>query len=154
MRCLLSEELSTLLEDWDGDPLVRVTGLSNASSLLFHALADVSWVGFYLTDATGVTLVLGPFQGKVACTRIPFSRGVCGCSARTKKALIVPDVHQFPGHIACDCDSESELVIPMLKDGTVVGVLDLDSTSPSRFSQTDADLLGECVSVIVSKLFS
>lgn len=102
-----------------------VANLSNASALLNQFLDRVNWVGFYVTE--GNQLVLGPFQGMPACVRIPFGRGVCGVAAETKTTQLVADVHQFPGHIACDSASNSEIVVPIIKDGNVIGVLDIDS---------------------------
>jgi GAF domain-containing protein len=146
--------LSSLVEAWDGSMLLRFSGLSNASALLYHQLEDVSWVGFYLTDQSGENLVLGPFQGKVACGRIPFGRGVCGTAAQEKRTVVVPDVHRFPGHIACDPASHSELVVPLVKDGRVVGVLDIDSETAGRFTGEDAVSLASCAGVLVAKLFA
>lgn len=121
------------------DPaLPEVSNLANFAALLFYGLEDVSWAGFYL--ARGETLFLGPFQGKTACVRIPFDRGVCGAAARTRETQLVPDVHAFPGHIACDSASRSEIVIPLVRtDGSLFGVLDLDSTSLSRFTAADRE---------------
>ena len=121
------------------DPaLPEVSNLANCAALLFYGLEDVSWAGFYL--ARGETLFLGPFQGKTACVRIPFDRGVCGAAARTRETQLVPDVHAFPGHIACDSASRSEIVIPLVRtDGSLFGVLDLDSTSLSRFTAADRE---------------
>lgn len=102
-----------------------VANLSNASALLNQFLDRVNWVGFYVTE--GNQLVLGPFQGMPACVRIPFGRGVCGVAAETKTTQLVADVHQFPGHIACDSASNSEIVVPIMKEGNVIGVLDIDS---------------------------
>jgi GAF domain-containing protein len=146
--------LSSLVEAWDGSMLLRFSGLSNASALLYHQLEDVSWVGFYLTDQSGENLVLGPFQGKVACGRIPFGRGVCGTAAQEKRTVVVPDVHRFPGHIACDPASRSELVVPLVKDDRVVGVLDIDSETAGRFTGEDAVSLASCAGVLVAKLFA
>lgn len=146
--------LSSLVEAWDGSMLLRFSGLSNASALLYHQLEDVSWVGFYLTDQSGENLVLGPFQGKVACGRIPFGRGVCGTGAQEKRTVVVPDVHRFPGHIACDPASQSELVVPLVLDDRVVGVLDIDSETAGRFTTEDAAALAACAGVLVSKLFA
>lgn len=115
-----------------------IANLSNLSALVYHHLADVNWVGFYLVRAPEL-LVLGPFQGKVACLRIPFSRGVCGAAARTQQTQLVYDVHEFSDHIACDAASNSELVVPIVVAGKVVAVFDLDSPSVGRFSQVDAD---------------
>lgn len=146
--------LSSLVEAWDGSMLLRFSGLSNASALLYHQLEDVSWVGFYLTDQSGENLVLGPFQGKVACGSIPFGRGVCGTAAQEKRTVVVPDVHRFPGHIACDPASQSELVVPLVLDGRVVGVLDIDSETAGRFTGEDAVSLASCAGVLVAKLFA
>ena len=163
--------------------------LSNAAALLWDALDDINWAGFYLVDLATVTraeldvapgaeldagsgvepdadlesgaapsdhesrtpeLRLGPFQGKVACVRIPFGRGVCGTAAATKTSQLVEDVHQFPGHIACDSASNSEVVVPIFKDGQVVGVLDIDSPSVARFTQEDLAGLEQVVKVLES----
>lgn len=132
--------------------------LSNAAALLWDALDDINWAGFYLVDPATVTgsgprtpeLRLGPFQGKVACVRIPFGRGVCGTAAKTKTSQLVEDVHQFPGHIACDSASNSEVVVPIVKDNQVVGVLDIDSPSVARFTQEDLAGLEQVVKVLES----
>lgn len=171
--------------------------LSNAAALLWDALDDINWVGFYLVDPATVSgaepdtslepgaasdagselgaapsaspsaaaepgttssaheprtpeLRLGPFQGKVACVRIPFSRGVCGTAAATKTSQLVEDVHQFPGHIACDSASNSEVVVPIFKDGQVVGVLDIDSPNVARFTQDDLAGLEQVVKTLES----
>ena len=131
---LLAEQLRALGEGERS--LVPV--LANASALVNEALPDVSWVGFYLADGEG-GLELGPFQGKVACTHIGWGKGVCGTAAEQDRTQLVPDVHAFPGHIACDSASRSEVVVPIHAGGAVWGVLDLDSTSPARFTQRDAD---------------
>ena len=132
--------------------------LSNAAALLWDALDDINWVGFYLVDPTTTSdlesgtpeLRLGPFQGKVACVRIPFGRGVCGTAAETKTSQLVEDVHQFPGHIACDSASNSEVVVPIVKDNQVVGVLDIDSPSVARFTQEDLTGLEQVVKALES----
>ena len=132
--------------------------LSNASALLWDALDDINWAGFYLVDSVTVTgsgprtpeLRLGPFQGKVACVRIPFGRGVCGTAAATKTSQLVEDVHQFPGHIACDSASNSEVVVPIFKDDQVVGVLDIDSPNVARFTQEDLAGLEQVVKALES----
>lgn len=132
--------------------------LSNAAALLWDALDDINWVGFYLVDPVTVAssgsrtpeLRLGPFQGKVACVRIPFGRGVCGTAAETKTSQLVEDVHQFPGHIACDSASNSEVVVPIFKDDQVVGVLDIDSPSVARFTQEDLTGLEQVVKALES----
>lgn len=123
-----------------------VANAANLTSLLYHALADVSWVGFYfLKDGE---LVVGPYQGKPACVRIPLGKGVCGTAAARRETLIVDDVHAFDGHIACDPDSKSEIVVPVIVEGTLIGVLDVDSVSPSRFGPDDRRLLEEVVAVL------
>ena len=132
--------------------------LSNAAALLWDALDDVNWVGFYLVDPVTVTgsgprtpeLRLGPFQGKVACVRIPFGRGVCGTAAATKTSQLIEDVHQFPGHIACDSASNSEVVVPIFKDDQVVGVLDIDSPNVARFTKEDLAGLEQVVKALES----
>ncbi|WPC03579.1 GAF domain-containing protein [Pseudomonas benzenivorans] len=112
-----------------------IANAAQFSAFLFQELADLNWAGFYL--ARGEQLVLGPFQGKVACVRIPFGRGVCGAAAASRQSQRVEDVHAFVGHIACDSASASELVVPLLKDGRLIGVLDLDSPSRGRFGVED-----------------
>jgi GAF domain-containing protein len=112
-----------------------VANAANAAALVWHLLPGLNWAGFYLMK--GGELVLGPFQGKPACVRIALGRGVCGTAAARAESVVVPDVHAFPGHIACDADSRSELVVPLLKDGAVIGVLDLDSPLPGRFDEED-----------------
>ena len=113
----------------------EVANLANASALLWQELEDLNWAGFYLLE--GDTLILGPFQGKPACIEIPVGKGVCGTAVQENKTLVVPDVHQFPGHIACDCASNSEIVIPICKNGAIIGVLDIDSPLFDRFSEED-----------------
>lgn len=112
-----------------------VANLANASALLYGALPDLNWAGFYILEEE--TLVLGPFQGKPACIEIPVGRGVCGTAVAEGETLVVPDVHQFPGHIACDGASNAEIVIPLRRNGKIVGVLDLDSPVLDRFSEVD-----------------
>ena len=112
-----------------------IANMANVSALLFETLPDVNWAGFY-RNVDG-ELVLGPFQGRAACIRIPFGRGVCGGAAATLEPQLVDDVHAFPGHIACDADSRSELVVPVLRAGRVIAVIDLDSPLPGRFDAED-----------------
>ncbi|MBK5007570.1 GAF domain-containing protein [Pseudomonas sp. S32] len=112
-----------------------IANAAQFSAFLYHQVEDLNWAGFYLNR--NQELVLGPFQGQVACVRIPFSKGVCGAAAATGKTQRVEDVHAFPGHIACDSASNSELVIPLIKGGRLIGVLDLDSPSIGRFSEAD-----------------
>lgn len=146
--------------------------LSNAAALLWDALDDINWAGFYLVDPATVTgaepgsgsgaepdlepvspeLRLGPFQGKVACVRISFGRGVCGTAAATKTSQLVEDVHQFPGHIACDSASNSEVVVPIFEGDQVVGVLDIDSPSAARFTQEDLAGLEQVVKALESRV--
>ncbi len=126
-----------------------IPNLANLSALLWESLEDINWAGFYL--ATGNELLLGPFQGKPACIHIPFGKGVCGTAAAERRTLLVPDVHEFPGHIACDSASRSELVVPLLEpSGRVLGVLDLDSPLPSRFTKEDAEIMERLARLIAS----
>ncbi|ACO27110.1 MULTISPECIES: GAF domain-containing protein [Bacillus] len=127
-----------------------VANLSNASALLNQFLDRVNWVGFYVTE--GNQLVLGPFQGMPACVRIPFGRGVCGVAAETKTTQLVADVHQFPGHIACDSASNSEIVVPIIKDGNVIGVLDIDSPEKNRFDEVDQRYLEKFVETLLKHM--
>ncbi len=114
-----------------------VANAANAAALLYHALPEVNWAGFYFLR--GAELVLGPFQGQPACVRIPLGKGVCGTAALSGQTLLVADVHQFPGHIACDAASRSELVIPLKRGDVLLGVLDLDSPRPGRFEPADRE---------------
>ena len=128
---LLTAQLSALAADephW-------LPVLSNAAALLWESLENINWAGFYLTQ--GESLLLGPFQGKVACIRIPYGRGVCGTAAAEDKTQLVPDVHAFPGHIACDSASRSEIVVPLHCGSAVIGVLDIDSPTEGRFTEQD-----------------
>lgn len=127
-----------------------VANMANVSALLWQFLPDLNWAGFY--RLVGDELVLGPFQGKPACIRIPVGRGVCGAAAATGETQLVEDVHVFPGHIACDAASASEIVVPILRDGRVVGVLDLDSPKPARFDSDDAAGLEVLVAVIAARI--
>ena len=127
----LRSQLTSLLE---GEP-DAIANAANTAALLYHSMPDVNWVGFYFLK--GSDLVLGPFQGKPACVRIPLGKGVCGVAAELRQSIVVPDVNAFPGHIACDSASRSELVVPLLKNGTLLGVLDLDSPMPGRFDEAD-----------------
>ena len=128
---LLNERLRALI----GGVPHPIANLANAAALLWETLPDINWAGFYLAE--GELLVLGPFQGKPACIEIPWGRGVCGTAAAEDRTQLVPDVHLFPGHIACDGASESEIVVPLRRDGRVVGVLDIDSPRKGRFTETD-----------------
>ncbi|MBW3111473.1 GAF domain-containing protein [Bacillus sp. MCCB 382] len=134
---LVTKQLKALLE---GEPN-QIANLSNASALLNQFMDRINWVGFYLFEEDSNQLVLGPFQGLPACVRIPLGRGVCGTSASEQQTLRVEDVHQFPGHIACDAASQSEIVIPLVKDGKLIGVLDIDSPEKARFNEEDQKYL-------------
>lgn len=127
----LAEELNGLL----AGETDFIANAANTSALLFDALPDINWVGFYFLRKE--ELVVGPFQGKPACVRIPLGKGVCGTAAANRKTIVVRDVHEFPGHIACDAASQSEIVVPLLKDGVLLGVLDIDSPSVGRFDDAD-----------------
>ena len=120
--------------------------LANLSALIFESLTDINWAGFYLLE--GDILVLGPFQGKTACIEIPLGRGLCGTAAAQDRTVLVEDVHSFPGHIACDSASRSEIVVPLHRDGKVCGVLDIDSPFLSRFSQSDREGLEKLAGLI------
>ncbi|MDG1165072.1 MAG: GAF domain-containing protein [Porticoccaceae bacterium] len=128
----------------------RIANLANCSALLWQELSGINWVGFYLLKRN--KLVLGPFQGKPACTRIEMGEGVCGTAASMGKAVIVADVHQFPGHIACDVASQSEIVLPLIKEGKLMGVLDIDSPEIDRFDHHDQQGLEELLQVLIPRL--
>jgi L-methionine (R)-S-oxide reductase len=113
-----------------------IANMANVAALVWQALPDINWAGFYRFD--GSELVLGPFQGKSACIRIALEKGVCGAAAASRETQLVEDVHAFPGHIACDAASRSELVVPIVVNGTLIGVLDIDSPTPARFAAADA----------------
>jgi len=127
-----------------------VANAANLSALLFHALEDVNWAGFYFVK--GDELVVGPFQGKPACVTIPLGRGVCGTAAASREIQRVADVHAFDGHIACDADSRSEIVLPLVFEGDVRGVLDIDSPVPDRFDQRDQEMLRKIAAVFVDSV--
>lgn len=139
---LLGKQIESLAEESNG--LVPI--MANASALLFQALPDINWAGFYLVQDE--RLLLGPFQGKVACVRIAKGRGVCGTAWETDTTQVVPDVHAFPGHIACDSASRSEIVVPIHCDGKVIAVLDIDSPSLDRFTEADREGLEAFVKTI------
>jgi len=143
--------LNAQLAEMTADVPHRIANLANASALLYDALADLNWAGFYLMEDG--KLVLGPFQGKIACVEIAVGKGVCGTAVEQNKTLRVEDVHQFPGHIACDCASNSEIVIPIRKGGAVIGVLDIDSPLFSRFTAEDQAGLEEFVRVLEKQVF-
>lgn len=125
-----------------------IANMANISALLFYSMENINWAGFYLLKEKD-ELVLGPFQGKPACVRIKVGSGVCGTAVAQKKTLIVPDVHKFPGHIACDSASNSEIVVPMMKDHRILGVLDIDSPKFDRFSQVDQQGLEKIVNLLI-----
>ena len=143
---ILSEQMQALLE---GIPH-PIANLANASALLWQSLPDLNWAGFYLLE--GDKLVLGPFQGKTACIRIPLGKGVCGTAAAENATQLVYDVHQFPGHIACDSASQSEIVIPLFVNGKIFGVLDIDSPKINRFDEDDQNGLQETCSILMGAL--
>lgn len=128
---LMNKQLLSLTEGVEDG----ISNLANASALLFHTLEGLNWAGFYLYKEGA--LLLGPFQGKTACTKIPMGKGVCGTAAERGETIVVPDVHAFPGHIACDGDSNSEIVIPLYLRGSLYGVLDIDSPVYHRFTEED-----------------
>jgi len=140
----LASQLSSLLAG-ERD---LIANAANFSSLIFQSLPDLNWAGFYF--AKDGELVLGPFQGKPACVRIKLGQGVCGAGAAKRETVIVPNVHEFPGHIACDSASNSEIVVPLLKDSRLIGVLDLDSPQTARFDQEDAAGLETLVRILLS----
>lgn len=139
----LASQLSSLLAG-ERD---LVANAANASALIFHSLPDLNWAGFYF--AKDGELVLGPFQGQPACVRIKFGQGVCGAGAAKRATVIVPNVHEFPGHIACDSASNSEIVVPLMKDSRLIGVLDLDSPLIGRFDEADRDGLEKLTRILV-----
>ena len=142
----LKKEIGALI---DGVPY-EIANLANISAALWQALENINWVGFYLMN--GGKLVLGPFQGKPACIEIPLGRGVCGTAVQKRETVLVEDVHQFPGHIACDSASNSEIVVPIFKNGAVFGVLDIDSPYFTRFTREDQRGLEEIVKILEENL--
>ena len=143
---IMAKQLELLAEEDRGFMPV----LSNCSALLWENLEDINWAGFYLVR--GGILVLGPFQGKVACIHIEKGKGVCGTAWESGETQLVPDVHEFPGHIACDSASNSEIVVPVRKDGKTVAVIDIDSPSFGRFSQEDAEGLQRIAEILGSEV--
>lgn len=142
----LNEQLQAIVEGethW-------IPNLSNASALMWHVLEGINWAGFYI--ARNNKLFLGPFQGLPACTGIEFGTGVCGTAASSQEIQVVPNVHEFPGHIACDGETNSEIVVPLVRDGIVVGVLDIDSPNFSHFDEEDAKGLKTFAEIIVSSI--
>lgn len=146
MNNLLKQQYTALIECNNDE----ITILSNTSAFIMQNFKDISWAGFYLFKNN--ELVLGPFQGKIACTNIPLTKGVCGKAASSKKTVIVEDVHQFAGHIACDSESNSEIVVPLIKNNQLYGVLDLDSTSFNRFTFNDQIIFEEIANILVQHL--
>ncbi|GAJ26088.1 free methionine-(R)-sulfoxide reductase [Liquorilactobacillus sucicola DSM 21376 = JCM 15457] len=144
-KSLLSQQLDALLTAENN----LIANLSNASALLFESLHDINWAGFYLYDESKKELVLGPFQGKVACMHIEIGKGVCGMAFSSQKVQRVRNVHDFPGHIACDAASMSELVIPLTKGERKLGVLDIDSPSVARFTREDELVIQEFAEVLL-----
>lgn len=145
---LLVQQLDALLTDEKNN----IANLANASALLMDTLSNINWAGFYLFDEKSNELVLGPFQGKVACMHIALNKGVVGTAYATKATIVVPDVHAFPGHIACDSASNSEIVIPIVFDNQYYGVLDIDSPLLNRFSTDDVAILETFVKVLADHL--
>jgi GAF domain-containing protein len=143
---LLVKQVKSLLSIED----YLITNLSNFTAALKQTFSKISWVGFYLYD--GNKLYLGPFQGKVACTEIKIGNGVCGKSAKERRTIIVEDVDKFPGHIACDVDSRSEIVVPIFKEDKLFGVLDLDSTDYNSFNETDKKYLEDLVNFLSKEI--
>lgn len=150
-----AEVLQTLLESYKALAVENwVANLSNASSLLWHAYhsldINVNWTGFYVNNSqVSSELILGPFQGKVACQQIRFGSGVCGTAAASQKTQLVPDVTEFPGHIACDGETKSEIVVPLVRDGVTIGVIDLDCLELQGFDTTDQEYLEQLAQAIV-----
>ena len=128
----------------------EISILANTSAFIMQNFDDITWAGFYLLK--NEELILGPFQGKIACTNIPLTKGVCGKAASSRETVLVEDVHQFEGHIACDSESNSEIVVPLIKNNQLYGVLDLDSTSFSRFTKEDQVIFEEIAEILVQHL--
>jgi len=144
-RDLLAQARALLTGEHD-----RIANAANFSALLYQALPDINWAGFYFFD--GTELVLGPFQGKPACVRIALGQGVCGAAARERATQVVADVHAFPGHIACDAASRSEIVVPLIDHGELLGVWDVDSPQPARFDDADRAGMEALCAVFVASL--
>jgi L-methionine (R)-S-oxide reductase len=143
----LYADLASQLEGLLAGESDLIANTANMAAVIYHGLPDLNWAGFYLMKDG--ELVLGPFQGKPACIRIPLGKGVCGTAARTRASQVVPDVHAFPGHIACDVASRSELVVPLVVRDQVIGVLDLDSPFPNRFDHDDREGCEKLVSILL-----
>ncbi|MFB9885614.1 GAF domain-containing protein [Balneatrix alpica] len=149
-KTTLYQELQGFAQGLLSDSQDMIVNLAQISSLLYHQLPDLNWAGFYLARGHD-TLLLGPYQGKVACVSIPFSKGVCGAAARSGQSQCVADVHTFPGHIACDAASRSEVVIPLFSQNRLLGVLDLDSPLPNRFDAEDVAGLEALCALLVER---
>jgi len=147
---ILYSELLSASDALTRDEPDAVANMANIAALIWQLVPDLNWAGFY--RRFGSELVLGPFCGKPACVRIPLGQGVCGTAAATKVTQLVPDVHAFPGHIACDAASRSELVVPLLREGEVLGVLDLDSPLPARFGPEDQAGFEELAALMVNRI--
>jgi GAF domain-containing protein len=141
----LASQLRALLADASD----LISNAANTAALIYHTLPDINWAGFYFLK--GDELILGPFQGKPACTRIPLGKGVCGAAAKEQKTLVIPDVQKFPGHIACDTASNSEIVIPLIQNNNLLGVLDIDSPALGRFDEQDQIGLERLAGIFVDK---
>lgn len=146
----LYRDLLSALDALTADEPDAIANMANVSALLMQYLPDLNWAGFYRN--VGGELVLGPFQGKAACIRIPFGKGVCGAAASTRETQLVEDVHAFPGHIACDAASRSELVVPIVHQSALLGVLDLDSPEPARFDSSDAAGCEALVAILAPRI--
>jgi GAF domain-containing protein len=144
------QELNSLLTGLMDPQAGLIANLANACALLGDQMEDINWAGFYLLNEG--QLILGPFQGKPACTLIPLGKGVCGTAAQARQIQVVPDVHLFPGHIACDSASRSEIVLPLVKEGKLIGVLDIDSPSLARFDGDDAQGLSRFVEILLENI--
>jgi L-methionine (R)-S-oxide reductase len=127
-----------------------IANAANTAALIYHTLSDVNWAGFYFLK--GDELVIGPFQGKPACVRIALGKGVCGTAAQERKTIVVPDVSKFTGHIACDTNSNSEIVVPLIKGNQLLGVLDIDSPKPNRFDAQDQCCLERLIGILMEKI--
>ena len=145
-QTLVLKHLEGIIKDEDN----WIANLSNASALLNETLDEINWVGFYLWEEETEQLVLGPFQGKVACIRIDSGKGVCGTSFERKETILVPDVNEFPGHIVCDAASQSEIVVPLIVDGKAIGVLDVDAPIKNRFGEEEKEMLEAFVEVLLN----
>lgn len=149
-KATLYADLLSAAEALTRDEPDAVANMANLSALIWQYLPDLNWAGFY--RLVGDELVLGPFQGKPACIRIPMGRGVCGAAAASRETQLVEDVHAFPGHIACDAASASEIVVPVLVEGRLIAVLDLDSPRPARFDSIDARGLEALIAAIAARI--